>query len=307
MQDESRMEPFSQAKAVSLLYSIHEQFEHLGDWEAPEPNFWKWFEKVGFADTGECHDNVLWDKLDDSERRAWQLFADAIQATASLLEFRHEHSELFQKVARRLSFLPTFLSWHPDCERFNRQLLAESELGTRGIHSELRRHPHHLRYQPWPTRYAYAIVAVIELNLDTYGDRLPWMAELYGYGQQHPLRAEETEEALAKLRCSEKRLAEIREEYRGAYRILPGWAKHLRALKQRFCKATALDYWRTGKAMLREEMPGFHERPEWSSYHTRHYSSGATPGAVQHAIFRDILDALRTIAPDEPTADTADV
>jgi len=78
-------------------------------------------------------------------------------------------------------------------------------------------------------------------------------------------------------------------------------------LKQRFCKGTALDYWRTGKAMLREEMPAFHERPEWSSYQTRRYSNGATPGAVQHAIFRDILDALRTIAPDTPTPETADV
>jgi len=155
------MKRFSEPKALSVLYSIHEQFEGMGDWEAPEPNFWKWFEKIGFVDVAECHDNVIWDKLDDSERRAWQLFADAIEATTSLLELHQDHGELFLKVARRLSFLPTFLSWHPDCENFNRQLLAKSELGTCGIHRELRRHPYHLRHQSWPTRYAYAIASRI--------------------------------------------------------------------------------------------------------------------------------------------------
>jgi hypothetical protein len=57
-----------------------------------------------------------------------------------------------------------------------------------------------------------------------------------------------------------------------------------------------LDYWRKGKEMILEEMPEFHLRPEWKDYHNRNYKNGPKKGAVQHAIFKDILVSLRTIA-----------
>ena len=45
-----------------------------------------------------------------------------------------------------------------------------------------------------------------------------------------------------------------------------------------------------------EEMPDFHERPEWKNYRGRRYAYGAKRGSIQHAIFKDILAALKTIA-----------
>jgi hypothetical protein len=55
-------------------------------------------------------------------------------------------------------------------------------------------------------------------------------------------------------------------------------------------------YWRKGKEMILEEIPDFIDRSEWTHYHRRSYKNGASPGAIQHAIFKDILVALRTIA-----------
>jgi hypothetical protein len=43
-------------------------------------------------------------------------------------------------------------------------------------------------------------------------------------------------------------------------------------------------------------MPNFHLRPEWKKYRERNYREGAKKGAMQHAIFKDILTALKTIA-----------
>ncbi len=48
--------------------------------------------------------------------------------------------------------------------------------------------------------------------------------------------------------------------------------------------------------MILEEMPNFHLRPEWQTYRRRSYRNGAKRGTIQHAIFKDILVALRTIA-----------
>jgi hypothetical protein len=49
--------------------------------------------------------------------------------------------------------------------------------------------------------------------------------------------------------------------------------------------------------MILEEMPAFHMRAEWATYRDkRAYQGGAKKGAIQHAIFKDILIALKTIA-----------
>jgi hypothetical protein len=58
-----------------------------------------------------------------------------------------------------------------------------------------------------------------------------------------------------------------------------------------------LQYWRKGKEIILEDMPDFHLRPEWQKYQKgRNYREGAKKGAIQHAIFKDILIALKTIA-----------
>ncbi len=287
-------------KASSLLISIDEYLDSTTDWDGPEPDFWKWCDKVMSGEIGTSGDYIRDDRLPEDEQKAWKIFGTALNATMELLEYQQKHTESFRKIARQMTFLPGLLSWHPDCERFNRTLLESTELGAAGLHSDFRRHPHHLKHQSSPSRYAYAIVSTIDINLDTYGYKLAAMAEIYGFGIPRPYTPQEIERGLAIMKCSEEQKTKIREEYRDAYEFLPVWSEPLLKIERRFCKDTVLDYWRIGKAILLEEMPDFHQRVEWQSYQNRQYANGPTPGAIQHAIFRDILDALRSIAPDEP-------
>jgi hypothetical protein len=104
------------------------------------------------------------------------------------------------------------------------------------------------------------------------------------------------EEILAKGQRTEEQKEEMRCTYRGAYRILPKWTKGLERLRDRFNQDSVLGYWRKGKEIMLEEMPDFHLRPEWKSYGSRTYKGGAKAGVIQHAIFKDILHALKTIA-----------
>jgi hypothetical protein len=252
-------------------------------------------EEVLFVDTEIASEEAHYGKK--SEREAWRLFNAAIEATRDLLEFYKENPKLFRKVASRLSLLPCFMSWHPDAQRFNRRLLEFSRLGRCGICYQLRNNPRYLIKQPSPVWYAYAMINTIVLTHDTYGEDLPRLARVYGYGVKHPISRERIEAALAKLTCSEEKKQMKREEYRGAYEVLPCWTRGLESLPRPFNKDHVLDYWRVGKAMILEEMPDFHERPEWQRYRdNRNYRSGAKKGAIQHAIFKDILAALKTIA-----------
>jgi hypothetical protein len=280
----------------SLVFSFAEQLSPDRNLGAPEPDFPKWVSKVFFADLGTAHDWYAFDGLSQEERRAWRLCHDAIEATSNLLELYGENPQLFQKVASKLSFLPCLMSWHPDAERFNRHLYEFSQLGQQSMYCELRHNAKHLVRQPWPVRYAYAIIATIDLTLDTYGEMLPLWAEIPGYGVRHPISSDEIEAALARMGCNQEKKEQIRQEYRGAYRILPKWTKGLEKINQPISKESVLDYWRTGKEMILEEIPNFHERSEWKDYYRRQYKDGAKPGAVQHAIFKDILAALKTIA-----------
>jgi hypothetical protein len=156
--------------------------------------------------------------------------------------------------------------------------------------------PQHLARQSWPTRYAYAIRETIDLTLDTYEDRLPIWAEIYGYGIKHPIPMSLYEETANKMGMDEETKRLELPRLVGSYKILPEWTKTLENFRRPFNPGNVLNYWRTGKAMILEELPDFHLRPEWENYRRRHYKTGSKPGAVQHAIFKDILAALRTIA-----------
>jgi len=104
------------------------------------------------------------------------------------------------------------------------------------------------------------------------------------------------EEILAKGQRTEEQKQEMRRTYRDAYRILPKWTKGLEKLRERFRQDSVLGYWRKGKEIMLEEMPDFHLRAEWKTYHSRTYKDGAKDGVIQHAIFKDILHGLKTIA-----------
>ena len=113
----------------------------------------------------------------------------------------------------------------------------------------------------------------------------------------YPIPMSRYEEAARKLGWDEEKKRLELPSYVGSYEILPAWTRSLAGLRRPFNQRHVLDYWRTGKEMILEEMPDFHLRPEWQKYlDDRNYQHGAKAGAVQHAIFKDILSALKTIA-----------
>jgi len=203
----------------SVVFSLDEQLRPDGDLGAPEPDFLNWVGKVSFIDLANAYDSYAFERLSQEERKAWRICHDAIEATSDLLELYKKSPKVFQRVTSGLSFLPCLMSWHPDADRFNRHLYKFSQLGQQSVYCELRRNARHLLRQPWPVRYAYAIIATINLTLDMYGEMLPQWAEIDEYGVRHPVSSDEIETALDKLKCTAEKKAEIRQQYRGAYRV----------------------------------------------------------------------------------------
>lgn len=285
-----------EGKAVSLVFPFVEQLRKGGELDSPEPDFLTWIDHALFADVATASDEAEWEKLPAEEREGWRLFLASLEATGDLITLYQNHPQLFQKIASRLSFLPCLMSWHPDSERFNLQLLKFSKLGEESMYGELQKNPRHIVQQSWPVRYAYAIIMTIGLTLDTYEDRLPFWAEVYGYGVKHPIPLNDYVKAMERMGWNEAKKRRELPKYKDRYRVLPVWTKNLGQLRRPFNASHVLDYWRTGKQIVLEEMPDFHLRPEWKAYHNRHYKGGAKVGAIQHAIFKDILIALKTIA-----------
>jgi hypothetical protein len=288
---------FDGGKAHSLVFSFREALCRDEAYDAPEPNFLKWAKKSLFVDIAISGDEAMDKEAPKETWEAWQLFRKALEATDNLLELYSTNLPLFQKIAGQLSFLPSLISWHPDNERFNRELRRASQLGQIRMEGGSQPIPQHLAHQSPPMRYAYAIIQTIDLTLDTYEERLPVWIEIYGYGVKHPIPMSVYEEVAKKMGMDEETKRLELPAYVGSYEILPAWTKTLQKLRRPFNSEHVLGYWRAGKAMILEEMPDFHMRPEWDSYRSkRKYQNGAKIGAVQHAIFKDILSALRTVA-----------
>ena len=275
--------------AESLVFSFYELLHQEGNLNDPEADFLEWVGKVVFADLAICSDNADDKGIGPKEREAWRLYGNAIQATCNLLDVYKNDSQTFQKVARQLSFLPVLMSWHPHAAKFNQHLYKSSGLGVESMYGELRLNPKHLVQQRWPVRYAYAIIATIELTLDTCGAELPDWSRIYGHGVRHYDDPKDTERTLKKLNVSEERKQQWRAERKGAYRILPEWTKGLIGIRRPFSKQSVPDYWQKGKEILLEEMPEFHLRPEWEEYREkRNYKDGRKAGSIRSAIFKDI-------------------
>jgi hypothetical protein len=280
----------------SLVFTFREAFHGDEDFSAPEPDFLKWLEKSIFVDVVISGDEAEDKQHSEEEREAWRLYREALEATNNLFDLYKANPSQFQNVAGQMMFLPCFISRHPDNERFNRHFLQVSQLSRRSMDNACQPKPQHLARQSWPTRYAYAIRETIDLTLDTYEERLPEWAEIYGYGKRHPIPMSLYEETARKMGLDEETKRLELPRLVGSYKILPAWTKTLENFRRPFNPGNVLSYWRTGKAMILEELPDFHLRPEWESYRRRHYQTGSKPGTVQHAIFKDILAALRTIA-----------
>jgi len=281
-----------QDKVSSLVFRFTDQ---LGQ-NSPEPDFQKWMDSALDTDLGTSEDAAEYEKHSLKVCEAWRLFHASIEATGALLGLYKDNPPLFQKIASQLSFLPCLMSWHPDSERFNHRLFKFSKNGQKCIYGDLTNNPHHLIQQSWPVRYAYTIIDTVDLTLGCYGDELPIWAALYGHGVKHPIPLDAYKEAMQRMCWDDAKQRQELPKYQNSHLILPKWTKNLEKIRRPFNTRHVLDYWRTGKQIILEEMPDFQDRPEWASYRRRKYKSGAKPGAIQHAIFKDILTALKTIA-----------
>ena len=82
------------------------------------------------------------------------------------------------------------------------------------------------------------------------------------------------------------------------------WGRHPERWKERcslppFSRASLPQWKQVIRQMIREDMPDFHTRPEWSNQRNTAQANGrGTVGKIQNAILDDIMSALSLIAPD---------
>lgn len=292
----SEKSSFEDDKAQSLVFKFAESLQADGYFASPEPDFFKWMENSVSVDIVTSEEEAADSRMPESKRNAWRLYHAAIKATGDFLELYKADLPLLQEIAGHMLFLPTLISVHPDNERFNRELLKVSRLSGENMAAARPPKPQHLARQSWAVKYAYAIIATIDLTLDTYEKRLPIWASTHGYGIKYPIPIAEYAKTAKKMGWDDEKIRRELPKYEGHYQILPAWTETLERLRRPFNQVHVIDYWRTGKEMIREELPKFHLRPEWDNYRRRRYKSGSKKGAVQNAIFKDILAAMRTIA-----------
>ncbi len=279
----------------SLVFDIEDELIWDTSPGGPEPDYLKWLDfEVMMASANAEEEN--YDASTDAIRNAWKTYYEAIAATFKLMELAAESPGLFAEISNDFWIMPCLMGVHPGAKKFNDELFARSRVGESNKYRDGVSHSKHLAFQPWPVRYAHAITNTIDLTLDRWSSELPFLAREYGYGVRHPVDPTEIEEFLARGDFTEAKKVELRHKYRGLYCILPKWTEGLLTLPRPFSLKTVDAYWRKGKELLLEDLPEFHLRPEWKSYHTRRYKNGAKAGVIQHAIFKDILVAMRTIA-----------
>ena len=197
------------------------------------------------------------------------VYAIAVEASQDLLSIYLRHRCLFDRIAPYRKTLPCLASIHPKSAKVIAQMQRDSHLGTQtNDANHIRSKVYFVSDKP-ANVYARAIVEYVHHNRDL--DPIS--------NQQRRLQKFDREEAVRTV-------------------VLP-FPKHLKGIETlptRLAPDNVMSYWRFGKRVIRAEMPEFHLRPEWGAYHKRRYVHGAKKGAVQHAIFKDILIALRGLA-----------
>ena len=197
------------------------------------------------------------------------MFAIATTASWMILELYLCRRDLFCQITPRRKLLPCFASIHPKTAKVMARMLADARLGSKT-----------------------EVAAQVRSKAFFVSDK---PANIYARAIIHYVFSNQFLDPIAK----QQRFWRSFDRENGIKTILLPFPKHLNGIEQMPYPVrpdTVLQYWRKGKEVILQEMPDFHLRPEWAEYHERHYQYGAKRGAIQHAIFKDILAALRTIA-----------
>jgi hypothetical protein len=197
------------------------------------------------------------------------LYALATQATFEVMRLYLRHRKIFEQIAPERTLLPLLHSIHPGTAKVAAQMQAAARIGARTRYArQIGSKAYFLSDAP-ANVYARAIIAGIEMN-----------------------------EELEPVSCQQYFWDQFDRKEGTKTLVLP-FPKYVRSLKKFPSPITpenVMQYWQKGKEIILEELPDFHRRPEWESYQHRKYAGGAKKGVIQHAIFKDILVALQTIA-----------
>jgi hypothetical protein len=197
------------------------------------------------------------------------LWSIATYAAFEVMDLYLRNRQLFDKISSRRALLPSLMSIHPNTAKVMARMSKDARLGSLTFESR------QIGSKAWFTSnipanvYARAIITSVEFNQN-----------------------------LEPLETQQKRWKSFDRQHRVTTRVLPfpNYIEGIDEIPFPISPECVPDYWRKGKEIMLEEMPDFHERPEWKNYGERHYANGAKRGAIRHAIFKDILIALRTIA-----------
>lgn len=198
------------------------------------------------------------------------IWAIAVQATSEILSLYFHNREIFDKIAPFHKSLPTLATIHPDTSEVMENMVADARLGAKTDDA------FRIGSKTWfvsdaPANvYARAIISSVCMNRNL--------------------------EPISRQQAS---WVKFDAEHKVQTMVLPfpKYVAGMAKLPIPVTPASVMQYWRKGKEIILEEMPEFHLRPEWEKYREhRNYKGGAKKGVIQHAIFKDILIALKSIA-----------
>ena len=215
--------------------------------------------------------NKLEDRILQQEdlKAAETLYAIATEASRAVLNLYLRHRKIFDHITPNRKFLPSLFSIHPNTTTVTHQMFKDSQLGTRTDHvHQIGSRAYFVNDSP-ANIYARAIIASVSFNQE-----------------------------LEPVSCQQYSWKEFdrNEKTRTVVLPFPKFVANMKTLPVPITTESVMTYWRKGKEMILEEMPQFYLAPEWESYRRRQYKGGAKPGAIKHAIFKDILVALKSIA-----------
>lgn len=188
----------------------------------------------------------------------------------------HHQRPMMERIARRETVWPILTDGKPGWERRAADHLAQLNLGADLDAYRARfRHPRGADVNLPARQWARAAARAIE---DT---RLRYL--VFG--------------ALLKEFSTQEKLADFMLETGWSLGQAPAWVED--AAKVGAFSTASLPAWkRVIRKLIREQIPGFHERPEWSTQRASALARGrGTPGEVQNAILDDICSALEGLAP----------
>lgn len=212
--------------------------------------------------------------LDTDPEAAGALVDAAIAATAILAIAAKARPELFQNVAAGKGMWPVLAKDEPGWEAKAQETITNLKLGERlsGLKTQLRNAQGVDATRPARV-WAKAAVATI--------DHSRW-------------RLQYIHHVIQELGGNEG-WADFAVGHGWDLGTMPEWLKGVTSLKP-LSMETLKEWKQVVRAMIREQMPDFHERPEWANQRLSAEARGrGTVGVIQNAILDDITSALGTL------------